>query len=194
MTLNNIEEILTLTEQGLYFFLSRSNSPKALPFQMRVSEMVKELRQNGRVESRPQTFEDRCLGVMQELLGRVNEQQRQLLEAKSKVEYYDLARETEGTFSLRDVAHLLGEPPNKFNAALADNGYLYRQRLNDGLSDWLPYAKYVPEIFVVKEVPIVNNGARIVRHQTRVTQRGKQVLFDFAGRRCSVEVATASRT
>jgi prophage antirepressor-like protein len=31
-TLNNIEEILTLSEQGLYKWLARSDSPNALPF------------------------------------------------------------------------------------------------------------------------------------------------------------------
>lgn len=42
------QEMLTLTEQGLYFFLGRSDKPKALPFQMWVyGEVLPSIRKTG---------------------------------------------------------------------------------------------------------------------------------------------------
>ncbi|MBN9687104.1 MULTISPECIES: BRO family protein [unclassified Corallococcus] len=40
LTTSGTKEMPTLTEQGLYFFLGRSDKPKALPFQMWVAEQV----------------------------------------------------------------------------------------------------------------------------------------------------------
>ena len=42
------QEMLCLTEQGLYFFLGRSDKPKALPYQMWIAgEVVPSIRKTG---------------------------------------------------------------------------------------------------------------------------------------------------
>lgn len=47
-TLGGTQEMLTLTEQGLYFFLSRSDKPKALPFQKWIAgEVLPSIRKTG---------------------------------------------------------------------------------------------------------------------------------------------------
>ena len=44
-------EVLCLSEQGLYFFLGRSDKPKALPYQMWIAgEVVPSIRKTGRYE------------------------------------------------------------------------------------------------------------------------------------------------
>lgn len=50
-TPSGIQEMLTLSEQGLYFFLGRSDKPKALPFQKWLAgEVVPSIRKTGRYE------------------------------------------------------------------------------------------------------------------------------------------------
>ena len=47
-TPSGIQDMLTLTEQGLYFFLGRSNKPKALPFQKWIAgDVLPALRKTG---------------------------------------------------------------------------------------------------------------------------------------------------
>ena len=46
------QDMLTLTEQGLYFFMGRSDKPKALPFQKWVAgEVLPSIRKTGRYET-----------------------------------------------------------------------------------------------------------------------------------------------
>lgn len=48
VTPSGVQEVLTLTEQGLYFFLGRSDKPKALPFQKWLAgEVLPALRKTG---------------------------------------------------------------------------------------------------------------------------------------------------
>jgi len=50
-TLGGTQEMTCLTEQGLYFFLSRSDKPKALPYQMWIAgDVVPSIRRTGRYE------------------------------------------------------------------------------------------------------------------------------------------------
>ncbi|CAN7658256.1 BRO family protein [Aquipseudomonas alcaligenes] len=60
-TLGGNQKLLMLSEQGLYFFLGRSDKPKALPVQMWVAgEVLPSIRKHGRYEDQ---------GKMQTLLG-----------------------------------------------------------------------------------------------------------------------------
>lgn len=48
-TLGGVQEVLHLTEQGLYFFICRSDKPKALPFQKWIAgEVIPSIRKTGR--------------------------------------------------------------------------------------------------------------------------------------------------
>jgi prophage antirepressor-like protein/phage anti-repressor protein len=49
-TLGGEQELAVLSEQGVYFFLGRSDKPKALPFQKKVAEIITTLRKTGRYE------------------------------------------------------------------------------------------------------------------------------------------------
>lgn len=51
MTPGGMQDVVTLSEQGLYFFLGRSDKPKALPFQKWMAgEVLPTLRKTGRYE------------------------------------------------------------------------------------------------------------------------------------------------
>lgn len=53
-TLGGEQDMLTITEQGLYFFLGRSDKPKALPFQKWVAgEILPSIRKTGSYTTKP---------------------------------------------------------------------------------------------------------------------------------------------
>ena len=53
--------MLCISEQGLYFFLGRSDKPKALPYQKKVAgEIIPSLRKDGFYSTRQLTMEDLC--------------------------------------------------------------------------------------------------------------------------------------
>ena len=58
MTLGGTQQVLCISEQGLYFFLGRSDKPKALPYQKWIAgEVVPSLRKTGEyVIEKPQTL------------------------------------------------------------------------------------------------------------------------------------------
>lgn len=64
-TPGGIQQMLMLSEQGLYFFLGRSDKPKALPFQMWVAgEVLPDIRRTGRYEDH-----GKMTTLMDELIG-----------------------------------------------------------------------------------------------------------------------------
>jgi prophage antirepressor-like protein len=69
-TLGGVQEMLCLSEQGLYFFLGRSDKPKALPFQKWVyGEVIPKIRKTGKYEvvKRPSTTNEVLLEVTESL-------------------------------------------------------------------------------------------------------------------------------
>ncbi|MDE7064814.1 MAG: hypothetical protein K2O70_05000, partial [Desulfovibrionaceae bacterium] len=78
VTPSGMQEMLTLSEQGLYFFLGRSDKPKALPFQKWLAgEVLPTIRKAGRYEmpgvsrapSGPQCFDPKTIRYLQEFSG-----------------------------------------------------------------------------------------------------------------------------
>lgn len=64
-TLGGIQEMLILSEQGLYFFICRSDKPKALPFQMWLAgEVLPALRKRGHYGLLKPTERLRCLAAL----------------------------------------------------------------------------------------------------------------------------------
>ena len=58
------QEMLTLSEQGLYFFVARSDKPAALPFQRWLAgEVLPSLRRTGRYALAPGSLEDALAGL-----------------------------------------------------------------------------------------------------------------------------------
>jgi prophage antirepressor-like protein len=56
-TPSGMQEMAVLSEQGLYFFLARSDKPAALPFQMFLAgEVMPQIRKTGSYIKTPQTY------------------------------------------------------------------------------------------------------------------------------------------
>lgn len=68
-TPSGTQEMLMLSEQGLYFFLGRSDKPKALPFQKWLAgDVLPALRKTGRYET-PHTTQENPTGPEEETFG-----------------------------------------------------------------------------------------------------------------------------
>jgi prophage antirepressor-like protein len=95
-TPSGVQEMAVLTEQGLYFFLARSDKAAALPFQMFIAgEVLPQIRKTGSYTKTPQTY----IQALEALIESEREKERLALETsnlqieldKSK-EYYTIKR------------------------------------------------------------------------------------------------------
>jgi phage antirepressor YoqD-like protein len=104
-------------------------------------------------------------------------EQRQALEQKveqdaPKVDVYDRITEAEGSLCLRDAAKALQIQPNKLNAWLQANGWIYRRV---GKGGWLGYQDKLQSGHLMHKVtPYIDetNGESRVSEQVRVTPKG----------------------
>ena len=117
-------EYLFVTEAGLYKILMRSDKPKAQPFQDKVCEILKEIRQTGGyIHTEPDDDDDmiiaraliaaqRKIEMRDKQLATAKEeiikQQEEIAVLKPKSDYCDLVLTAENTFSASEVAAQLG--------------------------------------------------------------------------------------
>lgn len=65
VTPSGMQEMLVLSEQGLYFFLGRSDKPKALPYQMWIAgDVVPQLRKTGMYQVPQQPVDDAAITAL----------------------------------------------------------------------------------------------------------------------------------
>jgi prophage antirepressor-like protein len=162
---SNGRPVNAITEAGLYSLVLGSRKPEAQRFKRWVTHEVLPSIRTGRVELRPQTFEEKALEVFNGFQAKIAEQQRQLVEAKSKVEHYDRFADAKGRYGLQQAARILGQHPNKWIDKLVADGYLHRQGGKP-----VPMVDYLGKYFEVKEV-LVDGKAYC---QTYITPKGLQ--------------------
>jgi anti-repressor protein len=138
-TPGGIQDMLCLSEQGLYFFLARSDKPKALPFQKWIAgEVLPSIRKHG-LYATPATLEtmlsdpDTMISVLQKLKDeqtRRRELEAKVIEDYPKVVFHDTiqAIDSEGIL-VKDMAALLTNAGYKTGthrlfAWLREQGYL----------------------------------------------------------------------
>lgn len=133
-------EILCLTEQGVYFFLGRSDKPKALPYQMWIAgEVVPSIREHGMYVT-PQTAEqilndpDVFIRVLQELKSereKVKELSERIETDRPKVIFAESVEASKGSILIRELAKMLrqnGCPfgQNRLFEELRNKGFLIK--------------------------------------------------------------------
>lgn len=136
------QEMLCLSEQGLYFFLGRSDKPKALPYQVWIAgKVLPTIRKHG-VYMTPQKIEealtnpDFIIRLAQEL--KTEREKRTALEAQTeadrpKVLFADSVTASQTSILIGDLAKLIRQNgynigQNRLFQWLRDNGYLVRRR------------------------------------------------------------------
>ncbi|MBR0251141.1 MAG: phage antirepressor KilAC domain-containing protein [Synergistaceae bacterium] len=181
--------MLCLTEQGLYFFLGRSDKPKALPYQMWIAgDVVPSIRKHG-IYMTPKTQDeliadpDLIIRLAQEV--KAERAKRAELEAKveedkPKVLFADSVSASKTSILIGNLAKLLSQNgvkigQNRLFRWLRKNGYLVGRK---GESWNMPTQKSLDQkLFEVKE-SITNNpdGTTKIHHTTKVTGKG-QIYF-----------------
>lgn len=189
-------EMLCLTEQGLYFFLGRSDKKKALPYQMWIAQdVVPSIRKHGAYFT-PKTQDeliadpDLIIRLAQEVKAERArsaelEAQKQVLEAqaeedKPKVVFADAVSASKSSILIGNLAKLLRQNdiqigPRRLFKWLRDHGYLSAQR---GEMWNMPTQRSLDQKLLEVKESITNNpdGTTMIHHTTKVTGKG-QVYF-----------------
>jgi anti-repressor protein len=187
-TPGGIQEVLCVSEQGLYFFLSRSDKPKALPFQKKIAgEILPSIRKYGAYMT-PQKIEeiltnpDMIIGLAQAL--KREQTKRRELTAKAeadfpKVLFADSVSASHTSILVGELAKLLRQNgvevgQNRLFEILRSEGYLLRS----GSGRNMPTQRAMERgLFEIKEITINRSDGGIdIKRTPKVTGRG-QVFF-----------------
>ncbi|MDR2779897.1 MAG: phage antirepressor KilAC domain-containing protein [Synergistaceae bacterium] len=187
-TLGGIQDMTCLSEQGLYFFLARSDKPKAIPFQKKIAgEILPSIRKYGAYMT-PRKIEeiltnpDTIIGLA-EALKRERMKRRELaarIEADyPKVLFADSVSASNTSILVGELAKLLRQNgvevgQNRLFEILRGDGYLMR----GGSCRNMPTQRAMElGLFEIREIAINrSNGEIDVKKSPRVTGRG-QVYF-----------------
>jgi anti-repressor protein len=183
-----IRDMFCLSEQGLYFFLARSDKPKAIPFQKKIAgEILPSIRKHGAYMT-PQRIEeilmnpDMIIGLA-ETLKREQAKRRELaakVEADyPKVLFADSVSASHTSILVGEMAKLLCQNgvdigQNRLFEILREKGYL----MKEGSSRNMPTQRSMElGLFEMKETVINRSDGGIdVKRTPKVTGRG-QVYF-----------------
>ena len=81
------QEMVVLTEQGLYFFLNRSDKPTAIPFQKWIAgEVIPSIRKTGQYSAIPQQMPMSQLQIAKQMIIALEEQQSQLAAVTHRID------------------------------------------------------------------------------------------------------------
>jgi len=141
-TLGGIQNLLFLTEQGVYEVLMQSRKPIAKEFKKEIKQILKQIRLTGGYVSEdreaefienyfPSFTESTKKEMLQDLL-------KQNKELKPKAEAFDELMSAQGYISLVETAKGLGKGRNKMMAFMRSKGVLFK----DG-NDNIPYEPYM---------------------------------------------------
>jgi anti-repressor protein len=187
-TPGGMQEILCLYEQGLYFFLARSDKPTALPFQKAIAgKIMPSIRKHGAYMT-PQKIEevlndpDTIISLAQ-ILKKEQTKARELAakveEDRPKVLFADSVSASHTSILIGELAKLLRQNgveigQNRLFEKLREEGYL----MKDGSSRNMPTQRSMElELFEVKETTINRSDGGIdIKKTPKVTGRG-QVFF-----------------
>lgn len=133
-------------------------------------EIEKEWNTPEAVMARAVKMADRKIAL---LSGQLAEANKQIEEAKPKIEYYDTIASSEGLTSIRETAKLFDVREKDFKALLLAT-YLYR----DAHKRMMPRAEYMNEnaAFAVCETVITTPAGSRTTVYTKITPRGRQLL------------------
>ena len=183
------QEMLCLTEQGLYFFLGRSDKKKALPYQMWIAgEVVPSIRKHGAYLT-PQLQDelianpDLLIRLAQELKAereKVQALQEQAAIDRPKVIFADAVDTSKESILIGNLAKILKQNgvnigQNRLFTWLRENGYL----MNCKGERWnFPTQSSVERGLLEVKTRVINNpdGSTRITHTTKVTGKG-QIYF-----------------
>lgn len=165
--------MLCLSEQGLYFFLGRSDKPKATPYQMFIAgEGIPSIRKHGAYVTDAvidQIIADPDYGIR--LLEALKAEREKTAMLQPKADYFDALVERNTLTGIRQTAKELDIGQKAFVHYLLDHGYVYR----DHKGDLQPNAVHVEDgLFKLKECK--NDKNNWSGTQLMITPKGRETL------------------
>ena len=187
-----MREVLIISEQGLYFFLGRSDKPAALPYQKWIAgDVVPSIRKHGGYLT-PAKIEETLLNpdtIIRLATALKSEQEKcRELEArieadKPKVAFAEaVTAATKATISVGELAKLIRQTTgmdigqNRLFDWLRRNGYLHKY----GTQRNLPTKKSAQNgLIVFKEsISLSPRGDRFINRTARITGKGQRYFID----------------
>ncbi|AVO22616.1 BRO family protein [Aeribacillus composti] len=176
-SLGRKQQTTIVNEAGLYSLILTSNKPEAKQFKRWVThEVIPTIRKTGGYVANDDLFIETYLPHADEqtkmtfkaTLALVRKQNEQIEVMKPKAEYFDALVDRNLLTNFRDTAKELHIKQSEFINWLLSKKYVYR----DQKGKLKPYAKYVPELFQLKEWE--RNGKADV--QTLITPKGRETF------------------
>lgn len=185
-TLGGVQEMICISESGLYNVILRSDKPEAKPFRKWVtSEVLPTIRKHGAYMT-PETLQAAILNpdTMIQLCQQLKDEQDKnaaLTAANSrltvdkqimapKAEYFDELVDRNLLTNFRETAKQLEIVEKTFVSFLLDKKYIYR----DKKGKLMPYAEKNNGLFEVKEC--VNEKTKWSGTQTLITPKGRETF------------------
>jgi anti-repressor protein len=192
------QEMAVLAEQGVYFYLARSDKPKALPIQMWLAgEVLPSIRKTGsygapdpmKLLNDPAAMRGLLLTYTEKVLAlesavteeraRADQAEKTVEVIKPKAEFHDAVTEAVNCQTVQEIAKVLGTGQNRLFSMLRDHGLL--------MHDNQPYQKYIEAGYfrTVEKEYKDKRGERHTYVQTLVTGKGlsyiQRKLFGSSG-------------
>ena len=199
-TPGGIQNMLCLSEQGLYFFLGRSDKPRALPYQMFIAgEVMPSIRKNnGYIVGQEQLSDTELMAKALAVANRVleerekrlasliqeNEKQSQKIEQlettvtelEPKASYYDYVLSSVNAVTVTVIAKDYGWSGKKLNQYLHEKGIQYKAG-----DTWVLYAKYANKGYTKSETNAFKgkDGEPRSKVHTKWTQAGRLFIYSL---------------
>lgn len=163
------QQTSVIYEDGIWELIFRSTLPSAKSIKSKVKSILRELRENGVVDTRsPESMTEierarQNLETQQKYVALLEQAERD----KPKVEAYDSFMTSEGDYSINAVAKMLGTGQNRLFAKLREENIL----ITGGSRHNTPYQQYMRHFRVVA-TEVKSGETTRVRHVTYVKPSG----------------------
>jgi len=172
------QEMAVLSEQGVYYFLNRSDKPDAVPFQEWIAgEVLPSIRKTGGYSlNAPKTYAE-ALRALADETERVEALNSKLLEQKPKVDFYDTVIDAQGAFDFGVATKMLKYKNlgrNKLMEILRNKKILQ----SGGKTKNVPYQQFIDKgYFIVNENSFEDSFGNVhITYTTMVTQKGVDAI------------------
>lgn len=181
VTPSGTQAMAVLSEQGLYFFLGRSDKPAAVPMQKWVAgEVLPSIRKTGSYGKDPiAALNDPATmrGLLLTYSEKVLALESQVEQQAPKVDGFDRISDADGSMCITDAAKTLQVRPKDLFQYLSAQSWIYRRT---GCKHWVGYQPKLQRGVVVHKVTTFEraDGTEKITEQVRITPKGLAELAE----------------